>query len=186
MIKIGDIDIDVVDRDVVLQELKHIPAIRLENDIIKKHNTGVYVQDIEFDPSTGYAIFDHKEKNDLIKVDFLNFNALKKFISNDQLEKLSNMDPDWTLLQDKDFVEDTIHIHNWFDNLKDMNVDSVDKLAMFLGIIRPGKEYLRGKPWNVIERSVWNSDNSKYSFKKSHAYSYALTIVALMNLKMGR
>lgn len=186
MITIGDIDIDVVDRTEVLLELKHIPAVRVENGILKKHNTGVYVQDIEFDCKTGYAKFDHKEDDTHVKIDFLNFSALKKFLSNDQLEKLSNMEPDWSLLKDRSFVEDTIHIHKWADLLYIMNVNSLDKLAMFLGIIRPGKEHLRGKSWSIIEENVWKSTDGKYQFKKSHAYSYALTIIALMNLKLGR
>ena len=37
-----DIDIDVKDRDVLLEKLKHIPASIINKGEVKKHNTGVY------------------------------------------------------------------------------------------------------------------------------------------------
>jgi hypothetical protein len=185
---IGDVDIDVSNRDIIIEELDHITVAMKTHDGFKKHNTGIYVQDVPFDPHTGLALFDHKDKNykDISKIDILNFNVLKNFISSDQLATLINMEPDWTLLNDRDFVERTTHIHKWFELIQKKKIDSVDKLAMFLGIIRPGKESLRYKPWNEIEESVWQYADSGYVFKKSHAYGYALTIVALMNLESGR
>lgn len=186
-ISIGDIDIDVQNRDKILNEIYHIPATRIENEVTK-HNTGVYVQDIPYNPLTGYADFDYRDEDykSCTKIDFIRFSTLDNFISNKQLCNLIDIDPDWTLLKDKEFVEGTTHIHKWYELIKNMNINSVDKLAMFLGIIRPGKEYLRNKNWKEIEEKVWSNEGEGYSFKKSHAYGYALTIVALMNLKRGR
>jgi hypothetical protein len=185
MILIGDVDIDVVDRNKVLSELKHIPATRFENEKKLKHNTGIYVQDVPIDFETGNASFDHKTNEDATKIDIINFSVLGVFVSNDQIEKLINIEPDWSLLKDREFVENTTHIHKWFDLVKKKNINSVDKLAMFLGIIRPGKEKLRHKSWEEIEKDVWVNHHDGYFFKKSHAYGYALTIVALMNIKSG-
>ena len=185
MILIGDVDIDVIDRNKILSELKHIPATRFENENKLKHNTGIYVQDVPVDYETGNASFDHKSNHDATKIDLINFSVLGSFVSNEQIEKLISIEPDWSLLKDKDFVESTTHIHKWYDLIKRKNVDSVDKLAMFLGIIRPGKEKIRNKSWEEIEKDVWVNHNNGYFFKKSHAYGYALTVVALMNLKSG-
>lgn len=184
MIKIGDIDIDVEDRDKVLKELPHIPAFR--KDVNEKHFTGVYVQDIEVNPETGYATIDFKEEPDnIVKLDFINFNAIKKFISNRQIETLTNISPDWSKLQNAEYIGTLPHVHKWADFLIKRKVDSVDKLAMFLALIRPGKDHLKNKPWPEVEKDIWTETNSKYFFKKSHAYSYALTIVAIMNYDSG-
>lgn len=185
MILIGDVDIDVVDRNKVLLELKHVPATRIEKNQHIKHNTGIYVQNVPINYLTGNASFDHKENEHVTKIDIINFSVLGSFVSNEQIETLINIEPDWSLLKDKTFVENTTHIHKWYDMIKKKNIDSVDKLAMFLAIIRPGKEKLRNKTWEEIEKEVWINRHDGYFFKKSHAYGYALTIVALMNIKSG-
>lgn len=183
-VTIGDLDIDVVDRSLVLHQIRHTAAAIHTEGKIKKHNTGIYVQDVPIDQKTGFADFDHKN-NDYFKIDFLNFSVLGNFISNKQLETLVHIEPNWDLLRDKEFVEGTTHIHRWYDLLQKMPVTSVDELAMFLAVIRPAAEHLRYKKWEDIEKVVWDDKSQKYSFKKSHAYGYALTIVALMNLRSG-
>ena len=48
---------------------------------------------------------------------------------------------------------------------------------MFLSIIRPGKKHLQGLPWNMIEKTVWDGDNSDgYVFKRSHELSVQPTL----------
>ena len=41
-----DIDIDFHDRTQILNIIEHIPASIIEKDLVKKHNTGVYCQQI--------------------------------------------------------------------------------------------------------------------------------------------
>ena len=43
-----DIDIDFNDRTEVLKILKHIPASRLEEGKLSKHNTGVYFHRVPY------------------------------------------------------------------------------------------------------------------------------------------
>lgn len=184
-LNLGDVDIDVQNRNKVLNIIKTIPAAIHSDDGFRKHPTGVYVQDIPINPHTGFSKFDHKQDDDYQKIDFLNLGVLETFITNDQLSNLVNLDPDWNLLKNREIVEGLPHIHKWFDLLKNFNVNSVDRLAMFLGLIRPGKEHLRKSNWEKIEKEIWKQTD-KYNFKKSHAYGYALMIVAVLNVKSGK
>lgn len=183
-VQLGDIDIDVINREKVISELDHVVA-KLPNG--KKHNTGIYVQSVPIDYPSGLASFDHKsEPLKVHKIDILNFSVLGNFMQNDHLEKLANIPPDWQLLKNQEFVETAPHIRNWFWLIKDKDIDNVGKLAMFLGLIRPGKEHLRNLQWDQIEKTIWDqNEDDVYVFKKSHAYGYALTIIAFMNLKSG-
>jgi len=56
-----DVDIDVFNRDVLLEKLQHVTArIKRNGDEYVKHNTGVYFQRIPYDPITNIATIDHK------------------------------------------------------------------------------------------------------------------------------
>jgi len=61
-------------------------------------------------------------------------------------------------------------------------VNSIPRMAMFLALIRPGKRYLVGKTWQDISGTIWDSTDEGYSFKKSHAVSYAVLVGLHMNL----
>lgn len=184
-LSLGDVDIDVQNRIKVLDTINTIPAAIHSDGGVRKHPTGVYVQDVPIDPMTGYSLFDHKHDNGYQKIDFLNFGALDNFITNDQLSNLVNIEPDWKLLKDPEIVASLPHVHKWFELMKSFDIDSIDKLAMFLGLIRPGKEHLRKATWDKIKKEIW-IETDKYNFKKSHAYGYALTIVAILNIKSGK
>ena len=94
-----------------------------------------------------------------------------------------NKEPDWGLLKDKDFVEKIIHIGNHYDLIKDLEVNSIPRMAMFLALIRPGKRHLLGKDWNEISKDIWTvPDDGSYYFKKAHAVSYAVLVALHMNL----
>lgn len=187
-VRIGDIDLDVINRDSILETLPHVCASRYENDQLIKHNTGIYPVDIPADETTRLSLSDYKspEMKKYPKIDFIHYSVLSDFLSNKHLETLMNLEPDWELLKNPEFVSQLTQVHKWGELLRRKNVNSVDKLAMFLGIIRPGKEYLKNKSWEEIEKHVWNDEQNGYVFKKSHAYGYALTIVAIMNLKSGK
>ena len=56
-------------------------------------------------------------------------------------------------------------------------------MAAFISIIRPGKSHLQNKEWKDVFASVWDGDDSQgYTFKKSHAVSYAALVALHMNL----
>jgi hypothetical protein len=56
-------------------------------------------------------------------------------------------------------------------------------MAAFISIIRPGKAHLQRKPWAEVFAGVWDGDESQgYTFKKSHAISYAALVSLHMNL----
>ena len=72
---IADIDLDMPlkTRESLLNELKHIPASKITDDIIP-HNIGVYFCDIPKDELSGLASIDYKraeEELGYVKVDFL-------------------------------------------------------------------------------------------------------------------
>ena len=64
-----------------------------------------------------------------------------------------------------------------------MRPNSIPRMAAFISIIRPGKAYLQNKTWAEVFNSVWDGDDSRgYTFKKSHALSYAALVALHMNL----
>lgn len=183
-----DIDIDFANRNQILDLIKHIPAsIVDENNNYKKHNTGVYFQNIPVNPLTKSASIDYKEAENrgYFKLDFLNVHLYNYVKSNDELIKLMHQEPNWSKLNDKNFFEKLIHINSHYNTYTKMPepIDNVQKMAMFLSIIRPAKRHLIGLPWNKILETVWDKNNSDgYAFKRSHATSYAYLVIVNMNL----
>tara|TARA_Y100001936_G_scaffold231996_1_gene256497 strand:+ start:304 stop:888 length:585 start_codon:yes stop_codon:yes gene_type:complete len=184
-----DIDIDVKDRDVLLEKLKHIPASIIQNGEIKKHNTGVYFTDIPVHPFTNTANIDYKQAEDrgYFKLDILNVGVYEKVKDEKHLQQLINQEPDWSLLEHKEIVEQLFHIHNHYDIVSKLKPKSVEQLAAVLAVIRPAKRSLLNATWPEIESNVWVKPNDdSYYFKKSHAIGYALAICVQMNLMSNR
>lgn len=185
-----DIDIDSADRDRILKLIRNIPASIHRNGEITRHNTGVYVTDLPFDPLTKMCTLDHKQAEDMgyVKIDFLNVNLYERVKDNYHLEKLLNTEPDWNQLSNKSFVEKIIHINNHWETIKKMpeSVNSIPRMAMLLSVIRPAKRHLIGLPWETVAETVWKkpSDGSYY-FKKSHSIAYATLVAVNMNLECG-
>ena len=180
-----DIDIDVKDRDVLLKKLKHIPASIINNGEIKKHNTGVYFTDIPTHPFTNSANIDYKEAEDrgYFKLDILNVGVYDKVKNEKHLQELIDQEPDWSLLEHKEIVEQLFHIHNHFDIINKLKPKSVEELAAVLAIIRPAKRHLLNESWNNINENVWKKPtDDSYYFKKSHAVGYALAICVQLNV----
>ena len=155
-IKVGDIDIDMANRNDILRFLEYVPAKKLDGT---KHATGVYVQDIEVDPLTGLAevFYDESEST---KIDFLNLSTLNYFSSNEEIEELISKEPNWDLLKIKEIVAILPQIHDHYDLVQEMSPKSVDDLVAVFNKIR---------------------EHTKYQFRRSHAIAYALNIVALLN-----
>ena len=89
------------------------------------------------------------------------------------------------LFEHKEIVEQLFHIGNHFEIIKQHPPKSVEQLAMILAMIRPGKRYLVGNTWEVIEKEVWEKTDD-YFFKKSHAIGYALVIIVQLNLLVDK
>lgn len=185
MIVNTDIDIDIADRDKLLNLIKNVPAIINDKGKVRKHNTGVYFHEIPNNPFNGMASLDYKEAENLgyFKIDVLNVNLYKNVKDRKHLKQLINIEPLWELLEHKDVVDQCFHIHNHYDVVKKMKPTSVDQLAAVLAVIRPAKRHLLGKSWDIVMNDVWikPSDDSYY-FKKAHAHAYALAIVVQLNL----
>jgi len=183
----SDIDIDFGDRTKILSLIKHIPASIIKNDQLTKHNTGVYVTDIPVDPFSGQSSLDYlvAENRGYLKLDFLNVHIYSMIQTEQELDKLLEQDPPWDKLYNREFCEQLIHIGNHYNTLLKMPepVNDIEKLAMFLAIIRPAKRHLIGKTWEQIAKTVWEKDDeSAYQFKHSHSLAYAHLVVVHMNL----
>ena len=180
-----DIDIDFADRDQALALFKHIPASRLEQDALVKHNTGVYLHAVPVDADSGLCAvpFKQAEQQGWFKIDFLNVGIYQGVVSEQHLAELLDQEPLWDLLQDSDFVKLLFHVNAHSDVLQAMKPTSIPQLAAVIAMIRPAKRYLIGQPWEQVMQEIWTppADDS-YFFKKSHAHAYAAAVVVQMNL----
>lgn len=178
-----DIDIDVLNREEFLSHLKYIHASRINENAIERHNTGIYVQDVPIDHITGLCSIDYRvaEEHQLQKIDVINNSSYCGVRNEEHLDLLLH-EPDWSKLENQEFVEKLPHVHNHFHVLNQMKPKSIEELAMVLALIRPGKSHLIGRTWNDIEKEIWSKSQDQYSFKKSHAFAYALLIIMRMNL----
>ncbi len=179
----ADIDIDFADRDSVLKLIQHTPA-RLDNG--RKHNSGVYVTEIPVDPLNKCAAIDYEdaENRGYFKLDFLNMSVYNLVQSPEHYEQMLNATPPWSRLwTDRPWASQLVHVGNYTDLLKKMKPDSIPRMAAFISIIRPGKAHLQNRPWAEVFANVWDGDEGQgYTFKKSHAVSYAALVLLHMNL----
>lgn len=184
---VADIDIDMYDRDLLLDKIKHIPASRNDKGILKKHNTGVYLQPIPHNPLTGISNIEYEEAENrgYFKIDFLNVSAYKDVKDEAHLEKLLAMAPVWELLYEKDICDQLLHINGYHGLLNQLKPKSIEELAMVLALIRPGKKHLinmcASSGFSSIDGEIWTK-TADYSFKKAHAISYATLIIMQLNL----
>lgn len=182
--KIPDIDIDTIDRNKILDVLPHIPASKINNNKITKHNVGVYFQDIPFEIETGFSSINFKEAENLgyFKIDILNNSVYNEIQNEDQLNELLLQEPVWEMLQIKEVCEKIAHIGNHFDVVSKIKPKSIEELAIILALIRPGKRYLLNKPMNVIKNEIWSKPiDGSYYFSRAHSIAYATSITVQMN-----
>jgi len=182
----ADIDIDVPNRDAVLKLIQHVPA-RLETGTqVRKHNSGVYVTEIPRDVPNGCAAIDYEsaEQRGYFKIDLLNMSVYQLVRDPEHYQLMLDATPPWSRLwQDSAWARQLVHVGNYTDLLKQMKPDSIPRMAAFISIIRPGKAHLQNRPWAEVFAEVWNGDDSRgYTFKKSHAVSYAALVALHMNL----
>jgi hypothetical protein len=184
-----DIDIDI-DPRANLNALNMVRASMVENNMLKQHPVGIYLQTIPIDTDTGLAAIPYTEASnyDYIKIDVLHLNILKMFESRQEVLAVLKLEPDWDLLRDKTVVEKLFHIKKHFELVSKCKPKCIEDLADILALIRPNKilladKYIKSKSEvrKVLYEKIDESD-----LRKSHAIAYALNIVLQMNLiKLG-
>ena len=181
----SDIDIDFVDRDDVLSKIKHIPA-SLKNG--KRHNTGVYCQQIPMNPLTGLASIDYEEADarGYFKMDFLNVSAYRGIKDEAHIKRLLEIEPLWELIYEKEICDQLFHINGYHQLLGELKPSNITELAMVLALMRPGKKHLlnlcKHEGFDAIRDEIWVKTDDSYYFKKSHSLGYAHLIVVQLNL----
>jgi hypothetical protein len=182
----ADIDLDFADRNQILGLIQHTPARQLHQGQVRRHNSGVYVTDIPYDPVHQCAAIDYEsaEARGYFKIDFLNMSVYQLIQSPQHYEQMLAAIPPWQRLwQDRAWASQLVHVGNYTDLLKTMRPDTIPRMAAFISIIRPGKAHLQNQSWDRVFESVWDGDTSQgYTFKKSHALSYAVLVSLHMNL----
>ena len=182
----ADIDIDFADRETVLKLIPHTPARQIHQGQVRRHNSGVYVTDIPYDPVNQCAAVDYEtaEQRGYFKIDFLNMTVYNLIKSPEHYAEMQAHEPPWARLwSDPEWAKQLAHVGNYTALLQSMKPDSIPRMAAFISIIRPGKAHLQNQPWDQVFASVWDGDDSRgYTFKKAHAISYAALVALHMNL----
>lgn len=188
-----DIDIDVKNAKDVISVL---PCVRSTEKILEDgivvHKSGVHFDAIPIDPISGYSSIPYKEAELLgyQKVDILSQSAYKFVHDRNHLKTLAIKEPNWELLQIPEILSELSQIKNYHQYLTIWKPSSIDELAMFIAMIRPGKmKCLSMNSWNEVSKVIWNYDDIGVDkdgqklryFKKPHAYAYSLMIVVQLN-----
>jgi hypothetical protein len=183
---IPDIDIDLADRRQLLDLIQAVPARQENHGTVQIHNSGIYVTAIPWDPVLAGAAIDYREaeQRGYFKIDLLNVGVYQLVRDPQHYEAMLNREPPWTRLwQDPDWASTLIHVGGYTNLLARLRPDSIPRMAAVISVIRPGKAHLQHSTWTEIFESVWDGDHSRgFTFKKSHAISYARLVVLHMNL----
>jgi len=182
----ADIDIDVPDRSKILELIQHTPARQVVDGRPRRHNSGIYITDIPQDSEHGCAAIDYEsaEQRGYFKIDLLNMSVYQLIQDPTHYETMLAAAPPWSRLwTDRAWASQLVHVGNYVDLMVAMQPDSIPRMAAFISIIRPGKAHLQRKSWDEVFAGVWDGDESRgYTFKKSHAVSYAALVALHMNL----
>lgn len=185
MFNIPDLDIDCASREEILKYFTYTPASRVTKNSLVPHGVGVYFCDIPKDEITQQASIDYKdaeEKYGFVKIDLLHNLTYDKYKSRQEIIQTLKQPTKWEMLKDKEFVSKLPHIGTYYDLMQELPpIDSVEKLAMFISVIRPGKSRLidvlkATNQWESIKDVIWVKEDTGYMYKKSHAISYAVMI----------
>jgi len=182
----ADIDLDFANRDDVLNQIQHTLARQTVQGQTRRHNSGVYVTDIPYDPVNACAAIDYKEaeQHGYFKIDFLNMSVYQLIKSPEHYEQILGQEPPWSRLwTDPEWSSQLVHVGNYTELLTSMKPDSIPRMAAFISIIRPGKSHLQNQPWERVFESVWDGDDSRgFVFKHSHAIGYSMLVRLHMSL----
>lgn len=184
-----DVDIDLKTDFDPLQYFQHaIRASMIKDSDLVKHPAGAYFQGMPVDKLTGLAAipYDAAEELGFLKIDFLHLSVLDNFENKDEIRALLKHEPDWYLLESAEVVQKLFQLHRHHELVSKVKPRSVQELADCIALIRPGKRkfltaYLKDR--NRTRPFIYRKEEGdQYSFKKSHAIAYALTIVLQLHL----
>jgi len=182
----ADIDIDLANRDQLLKLIPTTSARQLHQGQVRRHNSGVYVTDIPYDPINQCAAIDYEtaEQRGYFKIDLLNMTVYQLIKDPEHYQLMLDQEPNWDRLHtDGAWAKQLVHVGNYVDLLQTMRPDSIPRMAAFISIIRPGKAHLQNRPWAEVFETVWDGDDSKgFVFKHAHAIGYAALVALHMNL----
>lgn len=181
-----DIDIDLRPDFKPEKHFKITPACTVEKGELKRHNVGVYFQNIPRDAITGLAAipYKHAEECGYIKIDLLPLNLLSYFDSKNEIKRLLKRTPNWKLLENRETVERLFHLANSYELVKAVKPTSVNALADVLALIRPNKKGLLNKYLKDPEatRAELYIKRDPSDLRKAHAVAYALNVVLQLHL----
>lgn len=155
---------------------------------LRPHACGFYPQQIAKDPVSNLSAvpYDIAEEFGYVKLDFLHLSIYDKFTSRQEITELLDIDPDWNLLLAPSVVASLFQISKHFEIVSKVKPQTTEDLADVLALIRPGKKSLIGlylKDKESCRRLLYaKGDDDEFSFKKSHAISYALVIQLQLHL----
>lgn len=182
----ADIDLDLADRNQLLNLIRATPARQTTQGQVRRHNSGVYTTDIPYDPVNECAAIDYEQAEQLgyFKIDLLNMSVYQLVTSPEHYQEMLNKEPTWSRLwTDPQWAKQLVHVGNYVDLLATMKPDTIPRMAAFISIIRPGKAHLQNCPWPEVFDSVWDGDTSRgFVFKHAHAIGYAALVALHMNL----
>ena len=182
----ADIDLDLANREQVLELIDVTPAMMYHQGQVRKHASGVYPTNIPCDPVNHCATIDYKkaEERGYFKIDLLNMSVYELIKSPEHYEEILKLEPQWERLwEDRSWAHQIVHVGTYKTLLENMRPNSIPRMAAFISIIRPGKAHLQNRPWAEVFETVWDGDDSKgFVFKKAHAVGYAALVALHMNL----
>lgn len=184
----GDIDIDTASSFDPTKIFPWKRACLVKDGTLAQHPCGVYPQQIPVDPVTGFAAIPYNEAEELgyMKLDFLHLSVYDLMKSRKEIEDLLKIEPDWTLMQLPSTYPKLFQLGNHGELGLKIKPQNIDELADVLALIRPGKRqliplYMKSK--EMARQMLWaRDDDDGYSFKKAHAYGYALVIWLQLHL----
>jgi hypothetical protein len=182
----ADIDLDLADRDQLIKLIQATPARQMHQGQVRRHNSGVYVTDIPYDPVNKCAAIDYEQAEQLgyFKIDLLNMSVYQLIKSSDHYQQMLDQEPNWPRLwTEPEWAKQLVHVGNYTTLLEAMRPDSIPRMSAFISIIRPGKAHLQNCPWPEVFESVWDGNDSRgFVFKKAHALGYSKLVALHMNL----
>lgn len=187
-----DVDIDVSPSFRPTELFPWTKAAVVRDGEYTSHPCGVYPQGVPVDPVTGLCAipYDEAERLGYFKIDFLHLNVYQHFQSRAEIEALLKLQPDWNLLQVPSTHSKLFQLSNHGELLLRLKPKCLLDLADVLALIRPGKRQLLPlyeKSREMARQLIWEKGDDGYSFKKSHALSYAYVIVLQLHLiEQGR